>query len=226
MTENEVTELYYDTLDFSKGIERELDDSVNHNRFKVLQKHIRFQILNALVERHGDHGVDLKYFVLYNHHCEQQLSQRDIADELKKILAKLDEKEKIELIHEAINVVIEMLFASHIKDCRTRVDWILREKDEILERALEEDFQKQFLKGMKTFDQKTIANFVASFGLQMRGEDEKGCGKACKKKLSKCRTESNRNIWSDPELSLVMRLGMKRAWKKRRNENGVEDQED
>ena len=128
MTENEATDLYNDTLEYSEGLERELDASVNHNRFKVLQKHIRFQILNALVKRYADHGVDLKYFVLYNHHCDKQLSQRDITAKIKGILAGLGEEEKVDLIHEAINAIKDILFASEIKDCRTRIDLILRKK--------------------------------------------------------------------------------------------------
>ena len=48
MSDITVEDRYLKTVSFSKGLERELNDTVHHNRFKVLQKHIRFHVLNLL----------------------------------------------------------------------------------------------------------------------------------------------------------------------------------
>ncbi len=187
---DKVDDIYAETLSFEKGLQTELNDSYNHNRFKVLQKHIRFQVLNILVQRYSDHGADLKQFVLYHHHDNDELSQRDITALLRNMLKRLDDKEKIQLIEETVQEISTMLMRIAIMQNRGRVSKTLQEdqtpltredKRAILERALGDDHEEFFLKRLKTFDQKTLANFIKAFELPMRGEDKKCQGKACKK---------------------------------------------
>ena len=222
---NKVVKFYKQTLSFEEGLKRELNDSVDHNRFKVLQKHIRFHVLNLLVQHYGDNGADLKYFALHNHHDDKQLSQRDITDQLKKILKQLDDKKKIQLIKEAVNEVTHQLMHIAIVHKRGQIAKTLqedqtplshKEKQAILEKALGDNFEELFLERLKTFDQKTLANFINTFKLPVRGEDEKGDGKNCKKKLATHRRRQNRKMWSDPEMRKTMRQAMVGAKKKKK----------
>jgi hypothetical protein len=226
---DKVDELYAKTLSFEKGLQTELNESYNHNRFKVLQKHIRFQVLNILVQRYSDHGADLKKFILYHHHDNDELGQRDITALLRKILKGLSDEEKIKLIKEAVQEISEMLMRIAIVQNRGRVAKTLQEdqtplnreeKQAILERALGDDYEKYFLKRLKTFDQKTLANFTKAVELPMRGENEKAQGKACKKKLARHRRKLNEDRWGKPGEKEKQSKAMTDIWEARR-QNGT-----
>ncbi len=216
---------YAETLSPEDGLKNDLNDSCDHNRFKVLQKHIRFEVLNIMVQEYADQGADLKYFILYHHHDNDQLSQRDITALLKTVVSKLDERKKRRLIKEAVDEIACRLMRIAIIQNRVKVVRTLqgekplsqKEKRAILEKALGDDPEEKFLKRLESFDQKTIANFAAVFGLHMRNGEEKGKGKACRKKLARRRREANKKMWSDSETSRALCLAMKEAWVNRKN---------
>jgi hypothetical protein len=216
--------LYKKTLSLSDGLANELNLSAPHNCFKVLQKHIRFHVLDILVKR--QHNMDLKYYILSSHHEGDQLSQRDIIANIKRIAGGLEDNERLIIIREAFDEVWRILKAMSVFDTRERVksalsefDYISeREKRNFLDKAIGDDGENVFLERLRTFDQKTIANFIAVFGLCVRGEDEKNNGKSTKNKLSKHRTDQNHKMWSNTQKRKKLCRGMKRSWRIRKTE--------
>lgn len=209
---DKVDELYAKTLSFEKGLEKELNDGLPHNRFKILQKHIRFHILDILVQKYAENGADLIYFVLHHHHKGEQLSQRDITQRLKDILEKLDDDQKIRLIKEAAAEVAKILM--NIPVTRKKVALTLKAKRTLMDRAMGDDFEEEFLTRLDTFDQKTLSNFISTFELPVRGQDEKNNGRACRKKLASHRTRQNEEMWSDPETRMALCKAMADAKKR------------
>lgn len=233
MSDITVEDRYSKTVSFSKGLERELNDTVHHNRFKVLQKHIRFHVLNLLVQKYAENGMDLKYFILHNHYEEDQLSQRDITMRLKRIIERLDDNVKIQLLKQAIDEIWLILKEIHIIDHRDRIDSVLQTENDgigehgkqiLLDKAIGDDFEGVFLERLKSFDQKTIANFITVFDLSMRGQSEKNNGKSCKKKLAKHRKKQNGEMWSDPDTRMTLCQAMRDAWATKRNGNAHPEQ--
>jgi len=216
MSEISVEKQYNKTLDLSEGLKRELEETTDHNRFKVLQKHIRYHVLDILVQKYADNGIDLKWFILHHHHDGEQLSQRDIAKRLKDKLKRLDSSEKIQIIKEAANEIARVLTGISVKQYRQKITLTLKDKQKLLDRAMGDDFEEKFLKRLKSFDQKTIANFIATFNLPVRRKNEKNNGAACKKKLSRHRRHNNHKMWTDPEARESMCQAMKDSWGKRK----------
>ena len=229
MSDITVEDRYSETVSFADGLQEELNNTVKHNRFKVLQKHIRFHVLNLLVQKYAENGMDLKYFLLHNHYEEDQLSQRDITIRLKRIIEGLDDNVKIQLLGQAIDEIWLILKEIHIMDYRDRINSVLQiendgksehEKRALLDKAIGDDFEDIFLERLRSFDQKTIANFVTVFNLPMRSQREKNHGKSCKNKLAKHRKKQNGQMWADPETRLTLCKAMRKAWTTRKNGNG------
>jgi hypothetical protein len=219
-----VDKLYQKTLGLSDGLDNDLDKAGPGNRFKVLQKHIRFHILDILVRR--KQNMDLKHYILRNHHEGEQLSQRDITSSLKRMVDGLDDNEKLLIIREAFDEVWRILREICVVDNRDRAQSALgeldyvseREKRNLLDKAIGDDGETVFFERLKTFDHKTIANFIAVFGLSVRQEDEKNNSRSTKEKLSKYRGRQNDKMWANPKIRRKLCMGMERSWRVRKIE--------
>ena len=220
MPEIKIKDHYDQTLSFEEGLKNDLNNSSPHTWPLVLRKHIRFQVFNLFVQNGSADGAeDLKNYILRNHHAGEQLSQRDITRKLKKLEKDTPEAKKIKIIYKSAQKVSELLRKSFVQDCRKRILLTFDQKYDLMDRAMGDDFEDILLGLIKSFDHKTLAGFIRTFQLTMRGYKERHDGASFKKKQSRNRTRLNRKMWSDPKIKENMRESAKNGWKTRR-QNG------
>ena len=213
---------YGKTISLEDGLSYEINIASPHNRFKVLQKHIRFQVLNAIVQH--VQSMDLKRYILELHHEGEQLSQRDITEKVKRMVSDMPDEEKLEIIRRVYSEIWRELMEMRIADCRKDLKAVFTsfasiseaEKRVIYNMAIENSNGHDFLDKLKTFDNKTIAEFIRVFQLDVRDVSQKWDGKTTKQKLSKHRTDGNRKMWDDPNTRRHLCTCIKKSWSKRK----------
>ncbi len=217
---NKVEKLYEETLSFEEALQNTFNRVKSCNWHQILRQFIRYAILDTLINHQSNDQIEnLKHFVLLNHHDNGELSQRDIQDKLREMMAQYDEKEKAQFIREGIDRTARALKKVAVEDTRREIALVWDQKQKLFDGAVGDEPYDFFLKRLKSFNYRSIRDFATAFNVRLRRKNERHDGASYKNQQSANRTRFNGEMWNDPKKRKKVEKGLKRGWVKRRNNN-------